>query len=230
MSSNPASAEVSQVSLESLKLRPGTTLQLYQQAQSTPVCEVKLLGVVRGRSVMVGFKGDGGAKNAPVAGKEYVIRGFSGQHDFSFSSQAIQVFTTPVTYAMLAYPGTVGAREVRKMIRTKVSLRATASLHGKNIPHEVTLVDVNVAGAKMATLARIGPPGELVNLAFAVEIDKNKVDMELLSTIRYTTKSDSGGEGYSIGVEFKDLTRDNQLVLHYLASQGHESESSDVVL
>jgi hypothetical protein len=230
MSNESNSTEITEVSLESLRLRPGTAFQACLQAKGAPVCEVQLLGIVRGKSVMVGFKVDGGVKTTLVAGKDYLIRGFSGQHDFSFTAQAIQVFKSPVAYAMLAYPGIVEAKMVRKTIRTKVSLRATASLQGKNIPHAVTLMDLSVAGAKMDSQARIGPPGELVSLIFAVEIEKNKVELDLLSTIRYTTKSDSS-DGYSIGVEFKDLTRDNQLVLHYLATQESASaNNSDVVL
>jgi len=178
---------------------------------------------------MVGFKGESGVKNSIVIGKNYIIQGFSGQHDFSFSSQATQIFKEPVAYAMLVYPDSVAARVVRKAIRTKISLPAIASLHGNDIAHDVTLKNVNMSGAKMDSVSRIGPPGELVNLSFEVDVEKSKVNVALPCSIRYTTKSESG-DGYSTGVEFKDITRDNQLVLHYITTQAYESGSSDVVL
>ena len=228
--SNDANVTVtSQVSLESLKLRPGTMMQVRQDVNGAPICEVQLLGVIRGKSVMVGFKADSRSKATLHEGKNYLLRGFSGQEDFSFTAQAQQVFKSPVAYATLVYPAMVDVKVIRKAMRSKVSLRAKASLQGKNIPHEVTLIDVSIAGAKIDSLARIGPPGELINLTFAVEIEKNKVDLDLLSTIRYTTQSERG-EGYSIGVEFHELSRDNQLVLHYLATQARDAGNNDIVL
>lgn len=227
MSIDTNSTELVEVSLESLRLKPGTVMQVRLTPDAAVLCEVQLLGMVRGKSVMAGFKANGNKKSTLIAGKDYFFKGFSGQHDFSFTAQAIQVFTSPVAYAMLAYPATVSTKVVRKTMRTKVSLPGKASLHGKNIPHDVKLLDVSIAGAKIDSQARIGPPGELVNLSFVVDVDKDKVDMELLSTIRYTTKSESG-EGYSIGVEFKDLTRNHQLVLHYLASQESDMGGADL--
>jgi hypothetical protein len=229
MTNDSALEEVAKNSLESLKLRPGSLMQIHHAAQSAPICEVKLLGVVRGKGVMIGLKGESGVKTKLETGKDYIIRGFTGQHDYSFSSRVTQIFQEPIAYAILGYPSEVEASAIRKAIRSKISVPATASLQDKNIPMAVTLIDLNMGGAKLDSPVRLGPPGELLNLAFAVDFEKNKMDMALLSTIRYTVKAETG-DGYSIGVEFKDLNRDNKLILHYVASQENMTGNRDVVL
>lgn len=228
MSDDSTAAEVSQVSFESLKLRPGASLQIQHTDNGSPNGEVQLLAAVKGQNVMVAMKGESGVKTGLEAGKDYIIRGFSGQHDFSFSSHVTQIFKAPFPYAMLAYPGAVEARVVRKAIRAKTSLPATVSPHGKNLPLAVTLADLSVAGAMLDSSAPLGNPGELVNLAFAVDFEKSKIDLALLATIRYVNKSDVGS-GYSIGVEFKDISQNDKLVLHYVA-QSYAANASNVVV
>lgn len=227
MPDDSALTEVSQVSFESLKLRPGSTLKIQHTAHGSPDGEVQLLGAVREKSVMVALKGDNGIKTGLEVGKDYLLRGFSGQHDFSFSSHVTQVFSAPFPYAMLAYPGTVEARMVRKTVRTKTSLPGTVSPVGKNMPLDITLADVSMEGAMLNSTAPLGNAGEQVNLSFTVDFEKNKIDLALLATIRYVNKID--GSGYSIGTEFKDLTQNDKLVLHYVA-QSYATENSGSVV
>lgn len=221
MSNDSTASAASQANFESLKLRPGTVLQIQQSAQSGTLCEVKLLAAVVEKGVMVSIKCESGEKNSLQVGETYIIRGFSGQFDFSFSSQATQVFQEPIPYAMLSYPAVVEAKPVRNAIRTKIALPATTCLQGKNIPMSVTVIDLNMTGAKLYSAARIGPPGEDVNLAFAVDFEQKTIDLALLSTIRYTVKSDNG-DGYNIGVEFKDVSQEHKLVLHYMATHRYD--------
>jgi len=177
---------------------------------------------------MVGLKGDSAQQKGLFVNKEYKIRGFSGQHDFSFPVKVVQIFEEPIAYAVLSYPDAVQAKIVRKEIRRKVSLSAKAAPHGKNLSFDVTLSDLNMGGAKLDSALRIGTPGDLVNLTFVVDFEKSKMNMALLCTLRYTIKSESG-EGYTIGVEFKDLTQNDKLVLHYIASQESATEFSSEV-
>lgn len=221
MSTDSTASAATPANFESLKLRPGTVLQIQQSAQSIPVCEVKLLAAVVAKGVMVSIKCDSGTRNSLQVGETYLIRGFSGQVDFSFSSQATQVFQEPIPYAMFTYPAAVEAKPVRNAIRTQIALPATTCLQGKNMPMSVTVIDLNMAGAKLYSAARIGPPGEDVNLVFAVDFEQKAIDLALLSTIRYTVKSDSG-DGYNIGVEFKDVSQEHKLVLHYVATHRND--------
>jgi len=147
-------------------------------------------------------------------GREYVLSGFSGQYDFSFLSRAIQILAIPFPYATLAYPGSVSARLVRKLARVRTSLPGVASNLGGDMVRNVILADLTVAGALIDAPAPLGLAGDLLHLAFTADLDHYKVDLALLAHIRHVHKSGFGR--YTIGVEFKDLTRDDELVLHYL--------------
>lgn len=229
MSDDSTLAETSQVSFESLKLRPGSSLQIRHAAQNSPHGEVQLIGAVRGKSVMVALKGESGIKTGLEAGKDYVIHGFSGQHDFSFFAPVTQIFKAPFPYAMLAYPDMVEAKVVRKAVRARTAISATVSPHDKNMPIAVTLADLSVEGAMLNSPASLpGATGELLKLAFAVDFEKNKIDLALLAVIRHVHKSDSGN-GYRIGVEFQDLGRNDKLVLHYVAQSYAADETNTVI-
>ncbi len=221
------STDVSQVSFESLKLRPGSSLQIQQAAHNSPNSEVQLLAAVKGQSVMVALKGESGIQTGLEAGKDYILRGFSGQYDFSFSSHVTQVFKAPFPYAMLAYPGSVEARVVRKVVRAKTSLPAIASPLGKDVPLNVIVSDLSVAGAAIDSPAPLGNPGDTLNLSVAVEFENNKIELALLAQIRHVNKSDIGA--YSVGVEFEDITQNDKLVLHYVA-QSYAANETNVVI
>lgn len=228
MSDGPILADVSQVSFESLKLRPGSALQVQHSAPGSPNGEVQLLAAVKGQNVMVALKGESGVKTGLEAGKDYIIRGFSGQYDFSFSSHVTQIFKAPFPYAMLAYPALVEARVVRKAVRAKTSLPAIVSPYGKDLPLNVSVADLSIAGAMIDSPAPLGNQGEILNVALAVEFEGNKIDLALLANIRYVNKSDISG-GYSIGIEFKDITQNDKLVLHYVA-QAYAINDDNIVV
>lgn len=227
MSEDASRAEVSLVSFESLKLRPGTALQIQHAKQNTTLGEVQLLAAVRGQNVMVALKGDNGVQTGLEAGKDYVIRGFSGQHDFSFSSHATQIFKAPFPYAMLVYPSAVEARVVRKVARTKTSLAATASPLDKEMPLNVTLADISLAGAMIEAPSQLGAPGNKLRLKFTVDFEGNQIELSLTACIRYVKQADSAG--YSIGVEFESLDQNDKLVLHYV-TQKSASDGADIVI
>lgn len=227
MSADSSRAEVSLVSFESLKLRPGTALQIQHAKQNTALGEVQLLAAVRGQNVMVALKGDNGVHTGLEAGKDYVIRGFSGQHDFSFSSHVTQTFKAPFPYAMLAYPSSVEARAVRKVARTKTSLAATASPLDKDMPLNVTLADLSLAGAMIGAPSQLGAPGNKLRLKFTVDFEGNQIELSLAACIRYVKQADDAG--YNVGVEFENLNQNDKLALHY-ATQKNVSEGADIVI
>jgi PilZ domain/Flagellar protein YcgR len=228
MSDGPTLADVSQVSFESLKLRPGSSLQIQHSSPGSANGEVQLLAAIKGQNVMVALKGESGVKTGLEAGKDYLIRGFSGQYDFSFSSHVTQIFKAPFPYAMLAYPGSVEARVVRKAVRAKISLPAVVSSHEKGIPLTVNVADLSIAGAMIDSPAPLGTQGEMVRLAVAVEFEGNQINLVLPAQIRYVNKSDISG-GYCTGIEFKDVTQNDKLVLHYVV-QAYAINDGNIVV
>lgn len=225
MAADTSRTEPSQVSFESLKLRPGSSLQIQHNGSAGPSGEVQLLAAVRGQSVMVALKGESGIKTGLEAGKSYTIRGFSGQYDFSFSSHVTQVFKAPFPYAMLAYPGSVEARIVRKEVRTKTSIPAVATAAGSSKPVSVTLVDLSMAGTMINTSTPLGNQGDRITVEVSVTFENSPIQLKLAGQIRYSKQLDDGVT--SVGLEFADISQQDKLVLHYVA-QSFANDSANI--
>ncbi len=216
--SNESTAAVSDISLKSLKLRPGMSLQVQRGGQDASR-EAQFLAAIDGKGVMVGPHSSAGATGMKP-GEDYVVRGFTGQYDFSFSGRVIQTFEEPFTYALLAYPGAVQARLVRRALRMKTSVPALATPEGAPAA-TVTLIDVSVAGAMIKSPAQLGAVGAGLTLAFSVDVDKSRTNISLAASICHSNRCDSG-DGYNIGLAFKSASANDKLVLHYLAQSSGE--------
>ena len=213
---NESTSAVSDISLKSLKLRPGMSLQVQRSGQDASR-EAQFLAAIDGKGVMVGPHTSAGATGMK-AGEDYLVRGFTGQYDFAFSGRVIQTFEEPFTYALLAYPSAVQARLVRRAMRMKTSVPALATPEGAAAA-SVTLIDVSVAGAMVKSPAQLGAVGAGVTLAFSVDIDKSRANLGLAASICHSNRCDSG-EGYNVGLVFKSATANDKLVLHYLVQSG----------
>lgn len=210
---------VSDIGFAGLRLRPGTVLRIQRYAIGSPESEIHFLGSVPGKIVMVTQKLEGGKKAEKLKpGEEYILHGFSGQYDFSFTSRVTQLLQSPFPYAALAYPGSVQARLVRRLARVKVSLPVLATPHGTSLAINATLVDMTVAGALLDSPAPLGKVGDLLRLEFQVDVADERQQMALAAIIRHAHFTIHGR--YSVGLEFRDLSQSDRLVLHYIV---HES-------
>jgi len=221
MSSNSTHAEISKINLKALKLRPGMALQIQRSLPGAPNNEAQFLAAIEGKGIMVGPHGAVGGKIGMQPGEDYLVRGFTGQYDFSFASNVIQIYEKPFAYALLSYPGDVEARMVRSAMRMKTSLPATVSLPGGSSFIAVSLVDVSVAGAMIKSPTSLGIVGDQLNLSFSMDFEKNKVNLVLLSAICHSNKSEPG-DGFNVGLIFKGTTQNDKLVLHYITQDSSE--------
>jgi hypothetical protein len=212
--SNHSNADISEVDLQTLRLRPGIFLQTQHVAANSPKFESQFIAAIDGKGIMLAPFEVAGVKTGMKAGEEYLIRGFTGQHDFSFSSQVILIFELPFAYTLLAYPSTVKIKTVRKSMRMKTSLPATVSPRGQKTPVAATLIDLSVAGAMIKSPSSLSAVGSQVDLNFSVEFEGDVVDLVIVATICHGKQSDPE-EGFMIGLSFKDMPRNDKLILHY---------------
>ena len=152
MNDDEISADVSALSLRDLRLRPGIALQTRRLVEGATKKESLFLAAIEGKGVMVGPVGPEGAKTELEEGEVCMVRGFTGQHEFSFLSRVLQTFEKPFVYALLLYPEKVDARLVRQSMRIKTSISAVMTLPDKTNPemktdHNVMLIDLSVSGA-----------------------------------------------------------------------------------
>ena len=117
----PSIAEVSRLPLKAMGLRTGMALQTRRLVEGTSKKESQFFGAIEGKGVMVGPLGSDAEQTGLTEGEVCVVRGFTGQYEYSFLSKVLQNFEKPFVYALLAYPPQVDARLVRQSMRTKQS-------------------------------------------------------------------------------------------------------------
>jgi hypothetical protein len=225
-SSGPAT--VTRLPLRAMGLRTGMALQTRRLVEGTSKKESQFYGAIEGKGVMVGPLGTQGVETGLTEGEICVVRGFTGQYEFSFISKVLQTFEKPFVYALLAYPAQVDARLVRQSMRTKTSWPCTVVL-----PHaeagaqaqaqDVLLVDLSMSGAMVRASSGLGTVGDLITVTLTVTFDGAEVQLLLGATICHNNRAADGA--FYIGLAFKDLKQHDKLVLHF-ATQAPQNDGA----
>ena len=208
--------------LRAMGLRTGMALQTRRLVEGTSKKESQFFGAIEGKGVMVGPLGSEGVETGLTEGEVCVVRGFTGQYEFSFLSKVLQTFEKPFVYALLAYPAQVDARLVRRSMRTKQTWPTTVRLPRAgttDLPEqaelEVTLVDVSIAGAMVKAPSSLGAIGDSVRVTVLVTMDSGPITLGVEGRICHNNKA-SIEDAYFIGLSFKNLTQHDTLLLHYM--------------
>ena len=152
-----------------------------------------------------------------------MIRGFTGQSDFTFAAPALNVFTAPFAHALFAYPAAVSAKKVRKSMRMKTALPATISPRGDNNPLQVSIIDLSVSGAMILSPRSLGVIGSLFDLAFPIMIDDAETSLNVVTKLCHNTPADDGQR--KIGLSFENLSQEHKLLLNYVVGKITEENS-----
>lgn len=213
MDQNSEPPEVNRLPLRSLGLRVGMALQTRRLVEGASKKESQYFGAIEGKGVMVGPIGADSEQTGLTEGEICVVRGFTGQYEYSFLTKVLQTFERPFVYALLAYPPQVDARLVRQSMRTKTSW--PTKVHEAHGDTSVTLIDISVSGAMIKAekpLAAIGAP---LRLTMDITVDNSPMQLTLQARVCHNNKG-TYEEAYFIGMAFQNLTREDKLVLHYL--------------
>jgi len=213
-------SDVVQMPLKALSIRVGMALQTRRLVEGASKKESQFFGAIEGKGVMVGPLGSDSAQTGLTEGEVCVVRGFTGQHEFSFLSKVLQTFEKPFVYALLAYPAQVDARLVRKSMRVKSSLPTSVRLPDKNNPAllqslDVTLVDISNAGAMIKADSALAALGQTLTVCFTVNVDNTPTPLNLEGKVCHNNKA-ANDSFYFIGLAFKNLTPQDKLVLNYI--------------
>ena len=220
---------VTRLPFKSLGMRTGMALQTRRLVEGASKKESQFFGAIESKRVMVGPMGPDGVKTELEEGEVCVVRGFTGQYEFSFLSKVLQTFEKPFAYALLAYPAQVDARMVRQSMRTKTSwptrvqLSAAAGItQGETL--DVTLLDLSLQGAMIEAQSPLGAIGEVIGVQMTVQVEETPTILNTSARICHNNKS-SGGLTHFVGVAFKDLTQQDKLLLHYLTQTAQASKT-----
>jgi hypothetical protein len=214
------STEVSRLPLKALGLRTGMALQTRRLVEGASKKESQFYGAIEGKGVMVGPMGPDGVKTELEEGEVCVVRGFTGQYEFSFLSKVLQTFQKPFAYALLAYPAQVDATRVRQSMRTKTTWPTTVRVPAKGAQSDggllpATLVDISMQGAMIKTDSALATVGDMVTVCIAVTFDNAPVELTLAASICHNNRAAADAAFY-IGVAFKNLTQYDKLVLNFV--------------
>jgi c-di-GMP-binding flagellar brake protein YcgR len=208
--------EVQRMPLKALGLRTGMALQTRRLKEGASKKESQFFGAIEGKGVMVGPMGSDAVQTGLEEGEVCVVRGFTGQYEFSFLSKVLQTFEKPFAYALLAYPTLVDAHLVRKSMRIRTSWPTSVQLTGDAKEIDVTLIDMSASGAMIKAPSSLAALGDVIQINIAVIIDNAPSELSLQANICHNNKA-TQEEGFFIGLAFKNLTQQDKLVLNYLA-------------
>jgi hypothetical protein len=213
---------ITQMPLKDLGLRPGMALQTRRVVEGASKKESQFFGAIESKGVMVGPLGPEGEKTGLEAGEICIVRGFTGQHEFSFLSKVLQTFEKPFAYALLAYPPEVDARMVRQSMRTKSAWPTLAQATGKDGTAtgpelQAMLVDISMQGAMISSPAPLATVGDTIKITIAALVENVPTHLSLLATLCHNNKAKTG-ENYFLGMAFKNPSQQDKLVLHYLTT------------
>lgn len=216
-------SESLEVSLKTLRLRPGIALNIQRVSTGSPVIGAQFVAAIEGKGVMLTPTGKESHKTEIVVGDDYLIQGFTGQTDFSFTAPALNVFTTPFAYVLFTYPSAVKAKQVRKAMRMKTSLQATISPRGQENPLKVSIIDLSVDGAMISSADFLGGVGSLFDLVLPIKVDDTDTNLSIVAKLRHRTSTDN--EGGKIGFSFENLSWEHKLLLNYFLGKISEENS-----
>ena len=205
----------STVSFPTLKLRSGTWLNLRSLGMGVTNCEVEYVAAIHGKSIIVAHPASAMGQKGLQAGDRYLVRGFNGTSEFTFTSEVLQIQDKLFPCAHLAYPDAVEVRVVRDALRVKLSIPVVAMSDGAVKPISGTVKNLSIEGAMVESMVPIGSEGTAISIAFSTIFEERKVDLKIPAVIRNVHKHDAGGV-FRSGLEFGDIAYHDKLVLYYL--------------
>jgi hypothetical protein len=218
--STPGTELVERLPLKLLGLRTGMALQTRRLVKGATKAEAQFYGAIESKGVMVGPLGPDGQSTGLTEGEVCVVRGFTGQLEFSFISKVLQTFEKPFAYAHLADPPQVDCRAVRQSLRTATSwpcqlwtgepsgIAELAAVDGQ-------LVDISMAGAMVKAPSPVGPIGGAITLTISAEIEGEPLPITVAARICHNNPAGEDGQ-FCIGMAFGATTQQAKLALHYL--------------
>ena len=184
------------VSLDEIKLTIGDPLQLQTQVeQSESRYYVKLIGYLKGKSVLVTAPQLEGNLCYIKEGQAFVVRFFAGKNAYAFTSNVTRVSNVPFPHLHLGFPSQVRGLVVRsgERVNVRIICTVTAPEDTKTVAVPGLLTNISVGGALLSSKRKLGEKNQLLSVKFRVYIR----DIEFFMTIDATICSlmqDEAGE------------------------------------
>jgi c-di-GMP-binding flagellar brake protein YcgR len=202
------------VSLEDIKLNIGDSFQIQTQSRNSENrYYVKLIGYLKGKSVLVTAPEHEGNLCYVKEGQTFVIRFFSGKNAYAFTSSVTRASSVPFPHIHLAYPSQVRGLVVRSGERVNTRIICAVSLQDdtKTVAAPGMLTNISVGGALLSSRVKLGKKNDLLAIKFRVLISGIEFYMTIDAAICSVIKDDSGE--FLHGLRFAGLPNDMAIAL-----------------
>ncbi|HMV64591.1 MAG TPA: flagellar brake protein [Zoogloea sp.] len=202
--------------LDEIRMDIGDTLQLQAQSETSQSRHyVKLIGYLKGKSVVVTTPTQDGKVLLMREGQAFVVRMFSGKSVYAFGATIFKVANVPYPHLHLTYPSQVRGLVVRRGARARVNLIAAVSgADGRS--HAGTVVDLSIGGAMLVAKSPIGLKDDRIKVKFRVvvsDVEQYLILDAVLRTVHATAATEGEPSMVNHGLQFDSLPHAEQVVL-----------------
>jgi len=218
-----------QFTFDDMKLKVESRLQLEPSNQlARERFLVKVIGFLRGASLLVTVP-IAAADGRPLQlkeGQKVVMRSFSGQNAFAFACTIKRIIKIPYEYLHLSFPDVIKGVVIRKAPRVKTNIIAVVqNTNSLNAGEQFTAFISNISanGAALDAKRPLGEKGDILNLAFRLNLHKIDAYMSIKGVICtvLSGKADdiSDPEIIRYGIEFQSLQQNDMVILQSMIYQ-----------
>ena len=214
----PAPAKDNTAQMDDVRWYVGETLHMQALNESEARFVVKLIGYIKGKSVLVTAPMVDGKYVLIRDNQTFVVRAFQGKKAFAFTVIALKSVFSPHPYLHLSYPRQINSSVIRHDARASVKIIASVSFKNPDRTAAATLLDLSLGGSSGVLKQAIAEKSETGMVSFKI----NVVGNEGLLTIDFIVRSVAPNEeadGYRYGFEFLNVTPQNKLILSAFVHQ-----------
>lgn len=218
-----------QFTFDDMKLKAESRLQLEPPTQlGRDRFLVRVIGYLRDVSLLVTAPiTASGLRLQLMEGEKVVMRSFSGQNAFAFACTIGRICKLPYEYLHLSFPDVIQGVMIRKAPRVKSRIiAAVQNTSSRNSGEQSSALISNISanGAALDARRALGDKGDVLSLAFRVNLHKIDAFLSVKGAIRAVldaeTSSDlPGPELTRYGIEFQDLQPNDMVILQSMIYQ-----------
>lgn len=222
----------SQFALDEIKLAIGDNLQLQGAAEGdTSRYAVKLIGYLKGKSVIVSTPTVDNKFAFIREGQSFVVRMFRGKAAYAFAASVFKSANVPFPHLHLTYPSSVRGLVIRSGARARVNI-ISAAVDPRGKSHAATMCDISTGGGMLVSGVQIGDVGETLKLKFRVMLNGEEHYLHPVAVVRSILVGDGSADGipagFQHGLQFLEIPPAESLALTTLVYERLLQESAEI--
>ena len=206
-----ADAEIA-VNMDDVRWQIGESLYLQLHDKPALRYSVKLIGFVKGKTVLVSAPSVDGKFELIRDGQNFVVRAFAGKKAYAFIAAAVRSVHTPHPYLHLSYPKHLRCTVVRQTARVAVRLIVAVGLGEPERNAAAVITDLSMGGASAVATQALGQKGEAGCIKVKLHVAEQDAFLNLKAILRSVTPAD-GSDGFRHGFEFVEVSTQDRVIL-----------------